>query len=262
MAKKALQCEINKTYAHLMEVIIESSFQPLFQWYIVFPGIYALHQNGNELRSFCNETSFKNLLEFSSWLLSLFSLAWSFTAYNAAMKNGALSLDVNPVGRGLVFLSNLCLIFVRMNFIIFFMYSYGPGQFYPGVVAILVHVLLMGSLHISFVDHDTIPFASNLKSLKRLRLFLIFGLSFLVNGLANIYCHNYVDTEREHTSFWKKIPSVVRQSVFDMVFLLENIAIAILASQDNQIPVKPFDDINADLSCLHGFSLFTSQALL
>ena len=48
-------------------------------------------------RSFFNPTAFKTVLEFSSWILSLFSLAWSLTAYNAAMKMGALSLDVNPV---------------------------------------------------------------------------------------------------------------------------------------------------------------------
>ena len=163
------------------------------------------------------------------------------------MKNGALSLDVNPVGRGLVFLSNLCLVFVRMNFIVFFMYSCGPGQFYPGVVAILVHTFLMGSLHIWFVDYDTTPFTSSLNPLKRCKMFLNFALSFLVNGLANIYCHNYVDTKTEQKTkcFMKKIPSFKRQSVFDMVFLLENIAIAIRASLDDQIPVKPFDDFHA-----------------
>jgi len=241
MNEKALQYEINKSYAHLMEVIIESSFQPLLQWYIVFPVVYDLLQDENKdpENGFLTKTAFNNLLQLSSWLISLFSLAWSFTSYNAAMKKGALSIDVNPIGRILIFFSNLCLIFVRMNFIIFFMYAWGPGQFYPGVIFIVVHVLMMGLLHIMFVSYGKISSTSNCI------MFWKMAYSCLVNGLANIYCHNYVDTETEQTSrsFIQKRPSsFIRQGIFDIIFLAENISMAIIASL--HIRINPFDDFH------------------
>ena len=72
MNGKAIQCEINRSYAHLIEVVVESTFQPLLQWYVVFPGVYAMLQDDalNLRESLLNPRSFKNVLEFSSWLLS------------------------------------------------------------------------------------------------------------------------------------------------------------------------------------------------
>ena len=255
LKRKAIQYEINKSYAHLVETIIESTFQPILQWYIVFPGVYSLFQEygqdgssstkENLRRSFFNERSFKNVLEFSSWLLSLISLSWSFTSYHSVMKKGAMSPDVNPIRKGLVFLSNLCLIFVRMNFVIFFMYSWGPGQFYPGVIAILAHVIIMGSLHMLFVKHEANPCSSKIDIRTKIEIILKGIYIVIVNGLTNIYCHRFVETktEQKSKSFILKKPTFVRQVVFETIFLVENIAITITASMS--IPVKPFDDFNA-----------------
>ena len=111
------------------------------------------------------------------------------------MTKGAMSPDVNPIRKGLVFLSNLCLIFVRMNFLIFFMYSWGPGQFYPGVIAILAHVIIMGSLHMLFVKHEANPYSSKIDIRTKIEIILKGIYAVIVNGLANIYFHYFVDTK-------------------------------------------------------------------
>ena len=137
LEEEAIRSEIEMGFAHLLEVCLESSFQPLLQWYLIFPDV--MHMESNiELLSFC------------SWFASVLSLAWSFTNYKAALKMGAISIQTNCLGRILLFLSNLLLIFPRMNCIVLFMYWWGPGQFYPGIIAILVHAFLMGVLHIVF----------------------------------------------------------------------------------------------------------------
>ena len=82
--------------------------------------------------------------------------------------------------------------------IIFFMYSFGPGHFYPaGIIALVAHVLIMGLLHVMMAKYDQHPFTPDLTAKERLELLLHFIYSSLVNILANIYCCNYVDTKTE-----------------------------------------------------------------
>ena len=134
-----------------------------------------------------------------------------------------------------------------MNFIIFFMYSFGPGQFFPGIIALVGHIIIMGLLHTFFVQFDVHPCSSNLTFGKRFGILMEISYSAVVNGLANIYCHNYVNTKTEQkaTSFMHKKPTFFRQLIFDLIFLIENIAISIYASVN--IQVKPFDDFEARL---------------
>ena len=170
-----------------------------------------------------------------------------------------MSPDVNLVGRALVLLSNFILVFVRMNFIIFFMYSWGPGQFYPGVIAIILHVLVMGSLHVLFVTHEKRPCSSGISSRTRLEILLKIIYSIVINGLANIYCQNFVDskTEQKLKSFMHKKSTFMRQFIFEIIFLSENILICIIASRS--IPVMPFNDSHAKLLI---FSLLFSMHFL
>ena len=54
----------------------------------------------------------------------------------------------DPVPRMLLFLSNLLLVFARINSIVFFMYSWGPGEFKPGMIAIGIHIFIMMVIHL------------------------------------------------------------------------------------------------------------------
>jgi hypothetical protein len=63
-----------------------------------------------------------DLLQFVSMLTSIVSLAWSFAFYKAAMKREALDFDVNPMGRIVLILSNLCMVTSRLTALVVFAY--------------------------------------------------------------------------------------------------------------------------------------------
>ena len=63
-----------------------------------------------------------DLLQFVSMLTSIVSLAWSFAFYKAAMKREALDFDVNPIGRIVLILSNLCMVTSRLTALVVFAY--------------------------------------------------------------------------------------------------------------------------------------------
>ena len=147
----ARKTDIERASAHLLEVCLESSFQPLLQWYILLPSVL------DTLFHF----EYLELFTFYSWFLSILSLSWSFTAYNATLKNGALSVETSLLSRIFLFIYNMCLIFARMNCIVVFMYFWGPGQFYPGIVFILLHTVMMSVLHYKFSEISKMPKSRN-----------------------------------------------------------------------------------------------------
>ena len=129
---------------HLIEACIESSFMAILQWYTVMPQM--LH----EFHGYLIDNQYENpsfLLSKISFIFSILSLAWGFTTYSAEQKDGALDLTWNPAGRILLFVSNLCLIFARINSLVLFMYFWGPGEFKPGMFWLLIHVLVMMLVH-------------------------------------------------------------------------------------------------------------------
>ena len=106
---------------HLIEVSIESSFMAILQWYTVMPQMLSeLH--GYLISSAEVESTIS--LSKTSFVFSFLSLAWGFTSYAAEQKDGALNLTFNPLGRLLLFLSNLLLIFARINSIVLFQDKY------------------------------------------------------------------------------------------------------------------------------------------
>ena len=217
----AMKAEIERGFAHLLEVCLESSFQPLLQWYLLFPSVISIIEN--------MEVNIE-ILSFSSWFASLLSLAWSFTAYNAALKKGAISIQANFMGRILVFLSNLLLIFARMNCIVLFMYYWGPGQFYQGVILIVCHAFLMGLLHL-LLTNSRASIKNQTKTNLTCYMYTIY--SFLLNGLANIFNHNYVQICGLDEQ--GKVNTFSRQVIFDTIFLVENFIMAVFGCL---IPVR------------------------
>ena len=122
-----------------------------------------------------------NPIPYLSTLSSILSLAWAFTNHKAAYKQGALDLTESPFSRATLLLSALLLIISRVNCLTLFMYYFGPGEFYPGMVFLFIHLLLMLSLHLILHD-DIIHF-------KKGNYFRFFHGCFL-NGLANMFSNN------------------------------------------------------------------------
>ena len=105
--------------AMIIEVAIESSFQPLLQLYLLFPTLFkqfmCYHETGF-LKSQSIPEIFGSIqqIQFLSILSSVISLAWSFTFYQSIKKKGALDFGSNMVGRSLLLSANLLQISSRL----------------------------------------------------------------------------------------------------------------------------------------------------
>ena len=82
-----------------------------------------------------------------------FSLAWCFSYYHATLKRGALDKDLAALFyRTVLFLSVLFQILGRIFIFVLFAYSFGNGMYYPMLVFLTSHIVLMAILHFIFSD--------------------------------------------------------------------------------------------------------------
>jgi hypothetical protein len=235
--------------ARMIEVCIESSFQPLLQLYLLLPKLisYVECESYKELleKPILETFSTESVLQFWSVITSVLALAWSFNFYKITQKSGALEFNANPIGRVCLWLSTLLQISCRLLAAVLFAYCFGPGNFYPMIIGVQCHILLMAVLHYFTsqkieMDYNAIPW-------KRLLHHC------LLNGIGNIYIHNcitYMDDKaikdrkkkihkeskgeiKIRTTFW-------RQILFNAIFFLENIAVVSWASSQlqDQVPVS------------------------
>ena len=191
--KKIEESEVLWGITRVMEVSLESSFQPTIQLYILFPILVkTLTASKFSLRIFtvCNNAALNiPLLKMDqtiSIVTSILSLAWCFTSYQATLKRGALDRDLAALFyRAVLFLSVLFQIIGRLFILVLFSYSFGPGEYYPLLVFLALHILLMTVLH--FVFSDAKVYWEKGGFLK-----LGFFHYMIGNGLANIYIHNWI----------------------------------------------------------------------
>eukprot|EP00092_Neocalanus_flemingeri_P012384 GFUD01013352.1.p1 GENE.GFUD01013352.1~~GFUD01013352.1.p1 ORF type:complete len:1191 (+),score=213.83 GFUD01013352.1:87-3659(+) len=241
--------------AHILEVCIESSFQPLLQWYQLFPGflIWCLNLNTREFNIQQYSEEVDSLKIVFSLVSSIFSLGWSFSVYKVAKKRGTLDMGSNPIGRIVLFLSNLFLILARLQSFVIFSYFFGPGNFYPIIAFISGHIILISVLHGMFSEVSVL-----MKSNKK-RLVTI----CLINGLSNIFLHNYIDLDdlakdkEEETVRWKA--TLARQLLFDFIFIVENLILAFIGSMNDQIDIpqkeETFHFLIITIFCCHFLGL-------
>ena len=71
---------------HLSEVCIESTFLSILNWYILLPNLLM------NLNIYLDTHDNSLILTAVSFLLSIVSLAWSYTSYIAEQKDGALAI--------------------------------------------------------------------------------------------------------------------------------------------------------------------------
>ena len=225
--------------ARIIEVCIESSFQPLLQLYILLPTLIHYIDCGaiQEILTNPPHETFSRMdsLQFWSIFTSVICLSISFNHYKVTQKSGALDYNANPVGRIFLFLSTLLQISCRLLAFVLLAYGFGEGQFWPMIAILQFHILLMATLHFITFKHVEVD---NIKISKLRKLH-----HCLLNGIGNIYIHNcitYMDElevkerirkkreEREDQSDGKertKKKTFWRQVLFNMIFIAENIAI-------------------------------------
>jgi len=238
--KKIETSEVLYSTARVMEVSLESSFQPTIQLYLLFPSLVQ-RVEGQEfvltLVSVCRAGGFPVIKpdQTISIITSILSLSWCFTAYHATLKRGALDKDLPALfTRAVLFLSVLFQILGRLFILVFFAYSFGPGRYYPLLIFLGVHIVLMSFLHFIFSDAK--------KYWQKGGFLNLSFFHYLVgNGLANIYIHNWIRMDPLLLPWAKPLQHVstlVRQFLFDMIFIAENCVLLGIALNSNIIEIQ------------------------
>ncbi len=242
--------------ARVMEVSLESSFQPTIQLYILFP-VLVRTMTANyfsfRLFSICKDASLNFPMlktdQTISIITSILSLAWCFTFYHATLKRGALDRDLAALFyRAVLFLSVLFQIIGRLFILVLFAYSFGPGYYYPVLIFLGCHILLMAVLHFVFSDAKMYWEKGGLLNLS-------FFHYMVGNGLANIYIHNWIRMDPLLIPFSKPLQHVstfLRQVFFDVVLMVENCVLLFVALNAN---IKELRENQLSFACvLLGFS--------
>lgn len=234
--KKIETSEVLWSTARVMEVSLESSFQPTIQLYLLFPNIMASMMNKEtyvlQLFKVCKTGGVPVVQpdQTISIITSILSLSWCFTSYHATLKRGALDKDLAALFyRAILFLSVLFQILGRLFIIVFFSYSFGPGNYYPLLIFLGGHICLMSTLHFVFSDAKKYWTKGGVLNLS-------FFHYLIGNGLANIYIHNWIRMDPLLLK-WSKpmqhVSTLIRQFIFDFIFLTENTVLIIIALHSN-----------------------------
>ena len=233
--------------ARMIEVCIESSFQPLLQLYLVLPTLIQ-YVRCETYRNLLEEPLAKTFntrsgLQFLSVLTSVLGLTWSFNFYKTTQKYGALAWTANPVGRICLSLSTFLQITSRLLTFVLLAYCFGPGNFWPMIVLVNFHIILMGILH--FITSRESERNYTLGNWKRTLHHC------LLNGIGNIYIHNYIiymDEKKMKEKMKRRTvnngPNIrktfYRQVIFNGIFILENTVVVAYALSNrymnDQIP--------------------------
>ena len=254
----------------IIEVCTESSFQPLFQLYLVYMSLmnWALGQGSAASRD--NDGRFHLIVnhhwrEILSVSISIFSLAWGYTSHYRRTKNCALG----TIATFVYFFGVLLFIITRILCFEMFAYFLGPGNFVNAITIVIVHVFLMSVIHYVF-SYSVEQCKTDLKDEHVSRMY--FGIHFrsvyasFINGLANIFVYNDIEdkenvnnlelseskdiemcmksklsTPNHFSSFKRKDKSqhLVRRFLIEVILLLENIAMITLAKRISMTTISP-----------------------
>ena len=208
--------------AQISEVCSEATFQPILQLYLLLPTIICI--DFTTYKSMTLDDFFDDLhnIQLYSIITSCLALAWSFNSYQARSKNGALDFDANLLGRLVLFSSCLCQISSRLFLFVLFALCCGAGNFWPIVLAIVIHMLLMAVIH----KYTRAKIRTNNKlSFEKGQVFY----QCLINGISNLYLYNNIvalktkDEKKEEEAQDNQVSG--KQFITTAVIVLENSAI-------------------------------------
>jgi len=238
--KKLETSEVLYSTARVMEVSLESSFQPTVQLYLLLPSLIDnMTKDKIEIRliQVCMEGELPIFQadQTISIITSILSLSWCFTSYHATLKRGALDKDLAALFyRVVLFLSVLFQIIGRLFILVFFAYSFGPGRYHPLLFFVAFHILLMSALHFVFSDAKRYWVKGGFLNIS-------FFHYLLGNGLANIYIHNWIRMDPLLVP-WEKplqhVSTLVRQFLIDFIIITENCVLLGIALNSNITELK------------------------
>ena len=138
--------------ARLIEVCIESSFQPLLQLYLLLPTLIYYFECGayQELsRKPLSETlSRLSGLQLMSVVTSVICLSLSFLHYKVTQKSGALDYNANPVGRVCLLISTFLQVSCILIVFVFLLSFRGESNGLTRRTKLIYILLLFSRYHV------------------------------------------------------------------------------------------------------------------
>ena len=106
------QSDLTASRGELIEVNVESAFEPIIQGYIIFPNIIDIADKMGKMVTITDGGNVQIALQFTtvetaqllSIITSMVSLAWCYSEYHSVRKNMLLDMTVSPCSRVTMFL--------------------------------------------------------------------------------------------------------------------------------------------------------------
>ena len=154
------QSDLTASRGELIEVNVESAFEPIIQGYIIFPNIIDIFEKIGNMVTIKDDGKVEISLLFTtvetaqliSIITSMVSLAWCYSEYHSVRKNMLLDITVSPCSRVTMFTYMLMQIVARLLAFQLFALYWGPGNFYPLVIFVLIHMFISAVIHIFFSE--------------------------------------------------------------------------------------------------------------
>lgn len=223
----------------LIEVSIEAVFEPMVQGYIIFPSLIKIMQRlANSITVGDDGTVGINFelrgietAQIFSISVSMVSLAWCFSEYNSVRKNMLLDITISPCSRIIMCVFMLFRVVARLLAFMLFTLFWGPGNFYPLMIFVGIHMVLAAILHIVFSE-DIIYW--------RKGLYLKFLHNVMMNSFASIYFHNYLRFD-EMPVTKKKMAAVNKDVVITSDGTKENTTTSTVLSPSKEVKIGGFE---------------------
>ena len=118
------QSDLTASRGELIEVNVESAFEPIIQGYIIFPNIIDIADKMGRMVTITDGGNVQIALQFTtvetaqllSIITSMVSLAWCYSEYHSVRKNMLLDMTVSPCSRVTMFLYMLMQVKDQLKF--------------------------------------------------------------------------------------------------------------------------------------------------
>ena len=237
--KKFLKDNIISSRSTIVEICTEATFQPLLQLYLLLPKLLSEDYHSLLEQDISEFFSDVPRLQFWAIVTSCLGLSWSFNAYQTSKKTGALDFEANLWGRLVLLTSCICQITSRLFVFVLFAYACGDGHFYPMVVFVVSHMLLMTLLYKLTTEPSDFNNRSDFacfkptdctNSLQKFYQCLLNGISniFLFNDILPLPCEGRTQNRSEKEEQRERTKK--RQVLVDAILAFESIILIIISA--------------------------------
>ena len=183
--------DLTASRGDLIEVSIEAVFEPMVQGYIIFPQIINIIERLGQSISVDDDGTLQirftleaiEVAQLVSIISSMVCLAWCYSDYNSVRKNMLLDITISPCSRIVMCVWMFLQVTARLLAFMLFTLYWGPGNFYPLMIFVLIHMILAVIIHVSFSED---------LAFWRSGQYLKFFHNVTLNSFASMYFHNYL----------------------------------------------------------------------